>query len=66
VPRHNLRRLQALVKEFCAETEIEYMIHGFAAGNGVVLSRLQEVAEQAKMMAACQKHMAETGESGLN
>jgi delta8-fatty-acid desaturase len=42
------------------------MIHGFAAGNGVVLGRLQEVAEQAKMMAACQKHMAETGESGLH
>jgi delta8-fatty-acid desaturase len=66
VPRHNLRRLQALVKDFCKETEIEYMIHGFAAGNGVVLGRLQEVAEQAKMMAACQKHMAETGESGLH
>jgi delta8-fatty-acid desaturase len=66
VPRHNLRNLQALVQEFCAETEIEYMIHGFAAGNGVVLSRLQQVAEQAKIMAACQKHMAETGESGLH
>lgn len=66
VPRHNLRRLQALVQEFCKETEIEYMIHGFAAGNGVVLSRLQQVAEQAKIMAACQKHMAETGESGLH
>jgi len=66
VPRHNLRKLQELVREFCAETEIEYMIHGFAAGNGVVLSRLQQVAEQAKIMAACQKHMAATGESGLH
>lgn len=66
VPRHNLRALQVLVREFCAETEIEYLIHGFKAGNGVVLNRLQEVAEQARMMAACQKHMAETGESGLH
>lgn len=66
VLRHNLRALQVLVREFCAETEIEYLIHGFKAGNGVVLNRLQEVAEQARMMAECQKHMAETGESGLH
>ena len=66
VPRHNLRRLQKLVRDFCAETEIEYLIHGFKAGNGVVLSRLQEVADQAKILARCQAHMAATGESGLH
>lgn len=66
VPRHNLRKLQVLVREFCAETEIEYLIHGFVAGNGVVLSRLEQVAEQARLMAECQKHMAATGESGLH
>jgi delta8-fatty-acid desaturase len=66
VPRHNLRKLSALVKEFCAETDIEYMVHDFVAGNGVVLGRLQQVAEQAKILAACQKHMAATGESGLH
>lgn len=65
VPRHNLRKLQRLVQEFCADTEIEYLIYGFVAGNGVVLSRLQQVAEQAKILAACQKHMSATGESGL-
>jgi delta8-fatty-acid desaturase len=31
-----------------------------------VLSRLQQVAEQAKILASCQKHMAKTGESGLH
>jgi delta8-fatty-acid desaturase len=65
VPRHNLRKLQRLVQEFYANTEIEYLIYGFVAGNSVVLSQLQQVAEQAKILAACQKHMSVTGESGL-
>lgn len=66
VPRHNLRRLQALVKDFCAETKIEYLILGFCDGNKDVLSKLQHVADQAKLMAACQVSMAATGESGLH
>lgn len=66
VPRHNLRRLQALVKDFCAETKIEYLILGFYDGNKDVLSKLQHVADQAKLMAACQAHMIATGESGLH
>ncbi|KAK3696618.1 hypothetical protein LTR37_017871 [Vermiconidia calcicola] len=65
VPRHNLRRLQELVKEFCAETKIEYLIHGFAEGNCVVLNKLQDVANQAKILAACQTYMAETGHYDL-
>ncbi|KAK6443390.1 hypothetical protein LTR95_000216 [Oleoguttula sp. CCFEE 5521] len=66
VPRHNLRKLQALVRDFCKETEIEYLIHDFVAGNGKVLGKLQEVADQARILAACQAHMAATGESGLH
>lgn len=66
VPRHNLRKLQHLVREFCKETEIEYLEHDFVSGNGVVLSKLQEVADQARILSACQKHMAATGESGLH
>jgi delta8-fatty-acid desaturase len=66
VPRHNLRRLQSLVREFCMDTGIEYLIHDFVAGNGKVLGKLQDVADQAKMLAACQSHMAATGESGLH
>ena len=66
VPRHNLRRLRDLVRNFCAETEIEYLIYGFAHGNSVVLGKLQEVADQARILAACQAHMAVTGESGLH
>ena len=66
VPRHNLRRLRKLVQDFCSETEIEYLIHGFADGNKMVLGKLQEVADQARLLAACQAHMVVTGQSGLH
>ncbi|RFU76427.1 fatty acid desaturase [Trichoderma arundinaceum] len=66
VPRHNLRRVQTLVKEFCQDTGIPYSILGFVDGNRTVLGRLDEVSDQLKMMASCQKYMAETGESGLH
>lgn len=66
VPRHNLRRLQALVMEFCAETGIPYTLLGFVDGNKKVLGRLDEVGVQVKHLVRCQKYMAETGESGLH
>ncbi|MCJ1253924.1 hypothetical protein MMC24_001738 [Lignoscripta atroalba] len=66
VPRHNLRRLQVLVRQFCEETGIEYKILGFVDGNKEVLGRLGEVAAQVEMLVKCQKYMAETGESGLH
>ena len=66
VPRHNLRRLQQLVIEFCDETGIKYKRLGFVAGNKDVLGKLGEVAAQLDLMIKCQKHMAETGESGLH
>jgi delta8-fatty-acid desaturase len=66
VPRHNLRRLQVLVREFCKDTEIPYAIYNFTDGNKKVLGRLEEVGDQVKVLLACQKYMAETGESGLH
>ncbi|KAL9009369.1 MAG: hypothetical protein Q9173_005594 [Seirophora scorigena] len=66
VPRHNLRRLQQLVIRFCDETNIKYKRLSFVAGNRDVLGKLGEVANQLEMMIKCQKHMAETGESGLH
>jgi sphingolipid 8-(E)-desaturase len=65
VPRHNLRKVQTLVKQFCADTEIPYVLLNFTDGNKKVLSRLEQVAEQVKVLVECQKYMAETGESGL-
>jgi len=54
------------VKEFCQETGIHYSILGFVDGNRKVLSRLDEVSDQVKILVSCQKYMAETGESGLH
>ena len=66
VPRHNLRKVQGLVREFCQETGIPYSILTFMDGNKKVLGRLGEVGEQVSMLVNCQKHMAETGEMGLH
>jgi len=66
VPRHNLRKLQGLVREFCEETKIKYSLVGFVKGNAKVLDRLSDVAEQMRLMVECQKYMATTGESGLH
>lgn len=65
VPRHNLRRLQVLVKEFAKDIGVEYKVFGFVDGNKEVLGRLNDVAAQAKILLQCQKKMAETGLSGL-
>lgn len=65
LPRHNLRKAQVHVREFCRQTGIPYAILSFADGNKKVLGRLDEVGEQVAHLLACQKHMAETGESGL-
>lgn len=66
LPRHNLRKVQAMVREFCHETGIPYSILGFVDGNRKVLSRLDEVSDQVKILVSCQKYMSETGESGLH
>jgi delta8-fatty-acid desaturase len=65
VPRHNLRKLSVLVRNFCEETGIDYQILGFVEGNHSVLGKLQHITDQAKILAACQKHMAATGSMNL-
>jgi len=57
--------MQLLVREFCDKTGIEYQCYGFREGNGIVLSRLEDVAKMVDALVLCQKHMAETGKSGL-
>lgn len=66
VPRHNLRKAQKLVIEFCEDVKIPYAIYGWVDGNQRVLSRLEEVARQAKILAKCQRSMIETGELGMH
>jgi len=66
VPRHNLRKLQPMVQEFCKATGIQYQIYGFVDGNKTVVNRLGDISKQLAMLAKCQDHMATTGESGLH
>ncbi|TKA69995.1 hypothetical protein B0A55_08848 [Friedmanniomyces simplex] len=57
MPRHNLRKAQKLVMQFCEEVEIPYAVYGFAEGNGKVIGRLGEVARQARVLAECSRSM---------
>lgn len=62
MPRHNLRRAQKLVQEFCAEVGIPYALYGFVDGSRSVIGRLEEVSRQAKILAKCQQTTAEKGD----
>ncbi|KAL8823057.1 MAG: hypothetical protein Q9191_006220 [Dirinaria sp. TL-2023a] len=55
IPRHNLRRTQKLVMEFCREVKIPYALYGFIDGNKEVIGRLGEVGRQAAILAQCQQ-----------
>lgn len=57
IPRHNLRKCQGYVREFCEDVEIPYAIYGFKEGNEKVIGRLGEVAKQARMWAECQRSL---------
>ncbi|TGO29586.1 hypothetical protein BPAE_0013g00380 [Botrytis paeoniae] len=62
MPRHNLRRAQKLVLEFCNEVGIPYALYGFVDGNKDVIGRLEEVGRQAAILAKCQKSIVEKGD----
>lgn len=55
VPRHNLRRTQKLVQDFCNEVGIPYALYGFVDGNKMVVGTLAEVSRQAAILAKCQQ-----------
>ncbi|KAK0724786.1 desaturase-like protein [Lasiosphaeris hirsuta] len=61
IPRHNLRRTQKLVQEFCDDVGIPYALYGFVDGNKEVIGRLAEVARQAAILAKCQRVVAAAG-----
>lgn len=60
MPRHNLRRAQKLVQEFCNEAGIPYALYGFADGNKQVIGTLAEVSRHAAILAKCQKSIMQT------
>ncbi|OCK75529.1 fatty acid/sphingolipid desaturase [Lepidopterella palustris CBS 459.81] len=65
LPRHNLRRAQKLVQEFCNEAGIPYALYGFVDGNRVVIGKLADVGRQAAILAECQRTIAE-GDFGMH
>ena len=55
IPRHNLRKTQKLVQEFCSAVGIPYALYGFLNGNKEVIGRLADVSKQAAILAQCQQ-----------
>jgi delta8-fatty-acid desaturase len=66
IPRHNLRRTQKLVQDFCDEVNIPYALYGFVEGNKQVIGKLGEVARQAAILAECQRTVAASKDFGLH
>lgn len=62
IPRHNLRKTQRLIMDFCAEVGIPYAIFGFLDGNKEVIGRLGDVARQAEIFEGCRRVVAEKGD----
>lgn len=62
IPRHNLRKTQKLVQEFCEDVGIPYALFGFVDGNKIIIGKLGEVGRQAAILAACQKSIVESGD----
>lgn len=48
IPRHNLRKTQHLVREFCEDVQIPYAVCSFVDGNKKVIGRLGEIARQGR------------------
>jgi delta8-fatty-acid desaturase len=62
IPRHNLRKTQKLVQEFCEDVKIPYALLGFVDGNKTVINKLDEVGRQAAILTKCQRTVAERGD----
>jgi delta8-fatty-acid desaturase len=63
LPRHNLRRASALVKEFAKEQGLTYAEFGFVQGNRDVIGTLRAVADQVKIMGeVCREEVKEAVE----
>ncbi|ODV83422.1 hypothetical protein CANARDRAFT_203273 [[Candida] arabinofermentans NRRL YB-2248] len=58
LPRHNFRKAQAYVLEFCEETGLKYSIYGFVDGNNKVLLKMDDISKQVKIMKDCLNSMA--------
>lgn len=50
LPRHNFRRVQPHVIDFCNKVGLPYSIYGFGEGNGVVISKLADIGKQCTIL----------------
>ncbi|AGO13078.1 AaceriAFL079Wp [[Ashbya] aceris (nom. inval.)] len=57
LPRHNLRPAQPYLLRFCERVGIKYSVYGFSQSNSMVLSHLEEIAQQARTVVACARTM---------
>ncbi|KAK5995794.1 Delta 8-(E)-sphingolipid desaturase [Cladobotryum mycophilum] len=62
MPRHNLRKAQTYVQEFCKDVDIPYAYYGFAHGNKKVIGRLAEVSRQAAILSKCKQTIMKNGD----
>lgn len=62
MPRHNLRKAQGIVMEFCEDVGIPYALYGFVDGSSQVIGRLAEVGRQAAILKKCMRVTAEKGD----
>jgi delta8-fatty-acid desaturase len=53
MPRHNFRKVQSRVIEFCEQHGLRYNIYGFVRGNEKVVSHLADIAKQAQIFNEC-------------
>lgn len=58
LPRHNFRKAQKHVIDFCKDTGLSYSIYGFVDGNGVVLTKLEEISQQVAILKECMRSEA--------
>ncbi|CAO3671899.1 unnamed protein product [Umbelopsis ramanniana] len=59
MPRHNLRQVVPLVKQFCKDLDLTYHVYTFTKGNGVVLGALKSVGDQVRLMNEVAQHNVE-------
>lgn len=66
MPRHNLRKAQKYVLQFCRETGLKYSIYGFVNGNEKVLSHMGKVGKQVSIFRDCLQSMKMEDIQGKN
>ncbi|CAI5758598.1 unnamed protein product [Candida verbasci] len=50
LPRHNLRKVQPFVIDFCKDVGLSYSIYGFGEGNGIVIGKLGDIGHQCSIL----------------